>query len=689
MSASESSRSASAAGFWSRFWRPALPGDRPRTGAPQEARSDAPLEDVSPGFDAAGPGPAPAAGAEAPGLPFAQPAEPPPGASAATLCNVCAAPRLGDAAFCADCGWMFPTAAAAPAPAFAPLAVGCRLAERYEILAHLPARPGVARYRVRDLAAPGEAAEAVLLVSRLAAPERAQDALDEPPASGGSTVVIREDAPPRSTPWPGMDWEANLLARANEHGLPRLIDAFQDNTQRCLVHELAAGTPLWDAWDDPAVPIDRKFAWLIDLARTLMAIHECRAIVEALRPDILRLGVDGKPRFVDLAEFLPLPLPDHVDLQASLYAAPELILQPLRANERSDLYGFGALFYALLLGRELAETDFEMHGVAKPFLERFPDAHPLLARLMLKTFVRDPSLRFPSEEAAAADRTGFLELIAVLENLGRQLGQVRLDVASWTSTGLERSGNEDACAVLHASCSRQEAVDDRALVLLTDGMGGCEAGEVASAMAIDHLRGELLKDEPFASLMHAAPQPGPALEPGAVLARMKAAVAAANLAIHDAAAAPGSPYRGMGCTAEVAFVEGHSLYVAHVGDSRTYLYSQGSLRLLTRDQTFIAHYLETGQLTEEEAQFHPRRHELRQALGGHATIEPELIHQPLLPGDVVLLCSDGLTGMVEEATIAQILQRGLSAEATARRLTNLANHRGGVDNTSVAVIRLS
>src|SRR5439155_21067758 len=110
--------------------------------------------------------------------------------------------------------------------------------------------------------------------------------------------------------------------------------------------------------------------------------------------------------------------------RATLYTAPELIVARDKVDARSDLYSFGAMLYALHVGRELTEMDFERQGVPKPFIPRFPDIHPAFGRLMMKTFCREPNLRFPTDEAAREDPTGFTELIRTLEVCRRTLDNV-------------------------------------------------------------------------------------------------------------------------------------------------------------------------------------------------------------------------------------------------------------------------
>ena len=144
----------------------------------------------------------------------------------------------------------------------------------------------------------------------------------------------------------------------------------------------------------------------------------------------------------------------------------------------------------------------------------------------------------------------------------------------------------------------------------------------------------------------------------------------------------------MGCTAEVVYVDGRNVVVGHVGDSRTYHLHEGRLIQLTRDQTLVNRLVELGQLTPEEAENHPRKNELQQAIGGQPDVEPGVYRGKLKPGDWVVVCSDGLTNHVTGRELQQMLQgEATSAEMAARRLVNLANIDGATDNATVVVVR--
>jgi protein phosphatase len=169
---------------------------------------------------------------------------------------------------------------------------------------------------------------------------------------------------------------------------------------------------------------------------------------------------------------------------------------------------------------------------------------------------------------------------------------------------------------------------------------------------------------------------------------IRAALKEANKQVFAASRMPGSKRRGMGCTAEVVYVDGRNVVVGHVGDSRTYHLSEGRLIQLTRDQTLVNRLVELGTLTPEEAEFHPRRNELQQAVGGQPDVDPGLYHGVLRPGDWVLVCSDGLSNHISSLMLKEMLQsEALSAEMAARRLVNLANIEGATDNATVVVIR--
>jgi protein phosphatase len=233
-------------------------------------------------------------------------------------------------------------------------------------------------------------------------------------------------------------------------------------------------------------------------------------------------------------------------------------------------------------------------------------------------------------------------------------------------------------------------------------MGGYEAGEVAAALTIQSLRQTLSQMRPFNIAAGASPfvtdpltqwsrpggHAGGPIDIEATKKAIKQALRDANKVVFQASRAPGSKRRGMGCTAEVVYIDGQHVVVGHVGDSRTYHLHEGRLIQLTRDQTLVNRLVELGSLTPEEAEHHPRRNELQQAIGGQPDVEPGLYVGRMVPGDWIVVCSDGLTNHVKADDLKQMLQsEATSAEMAARRLVNLTLIEGATDNVTVVAIR--
>jgi protein phosphatase len=630
-------------------------------------------------------------------------------------CPICGALRVADRVYCDDCGFMFPPDATGDSPAAANSSAGAKMRAktRYEFGEPYTERLGVSRHKGIDLGLDGDGSTPVIVVRRLArvvieeAPV-AEIIGDAAAAESGEeilpdfdtvpiTALPVEEQGPAGFAWPSPRWEEKLLDTARHPTLPVILDSFKEGDYEYLIEELPEGQLLWDAWDDPDASAAKRFGYLSQVAAGLRALHSAGAMLEGLRPDIVVITPSGQVKFSDLADLLPLPAPADAPIRARLYTAPELMAATDQADARADLYSFGAMLYALHLGRELVDKDFERQGHPKPFIPQWPDIHPLFGRLMSKTFCREVAQRFPSDEAAKQDATGFTELINTLDTCGRTLDHVRLEVACWTTTGMVRTGNEDAFALIHAAESRQDDMGESCLILLCDGMGGYEAGEVAAAMAIQALRRNLLSQKPFTALTGASPFPSelPGSEPESprmvnpdeCKRMLAAALKDANKQVF-AASRSGKGRRGMGCTAEVVYVDGRHVVVGHVGDSRTYHLHEGTLVQLTRDQTLVNRLVELGTLTPEEAENHPRRNELQQAVGGQPDVEPGVYVGDLKPGDWVVVCSDGLSNHCTSEEFSQMLRHEAgSAETAARRLVNWVNINGATDNATVVVIR--
>ncbi|MDB4906460.1 MAG: hypothetical protein JWO05_1244 [Gemmatimonadetes bacterium] len=268
---------------------------------------------------------------------------------------------------------------------------------------------------------------------------------------------------------------------------------------------------------------------------------------------------------------------------------------------------------------------------------------------------------------------------------GARRGDVIVHVFGRTDVGRTREHNEDAFVVADLTADnaslqpqvRTHTSGERGtLFMVADGMGGAAAGEIASAMATEIVLREL-RDQ----WMKVA-TPGDDEFAGAI----KRAAVAANREIH-AYAANHPEYRGMGTTATIAGLLSDSLYLAQVGDSRAYLVRDGVARQITKDQSLMQKLIEAGELTEEEAEHSERRNIILQALGPEQSIKVDLTHQRVRRNDVLVLCSDGLSGQVSRDEISQVIREEADLVSACKRLIDKANERGGPDNITVIAAR--
>jgi len=647
---------------------------------------------------------APPAVVEAPAPPVAQ-------APATVRCPCCQAEVKTPPKMCDDCGFMFPANYVAPpsvgaanspstvSPTMPPISK-VRIKGRYELHEMIGESMGIRRHRGLDLGdGRGKPNPVHILISTSAdlAVVAADDtpfvaeAVEEDIMPGFDNFVEGTALEQGAGGWPSLSWEKAVLEKANYPGLPLVRDHFIEGDSEYLVEEAPQGRSLWDAWDDPDAGADVRYGYLQQVAAALHALYLAGATLEGVHPDLIVVSDTRQARIASVADLLPLPLPPGAPIRATLYTAPELILKPDKVDGRSNLYSLGAMLYSLeYLHHALEEKDFERQYVPRQVTDRYPDVHPLFPRLINKTFVREPDMRFPSDEMTKTDPSGIKEMIRTMEVCRKNFDRVRLDIAAWTTTGMVRTGNEDAFAVLHGVEGRQDDVYEFALVLLADGMGGYEAGEVAAAMAISKMREYFLQQPMFAALSGKAPPPvAGADQLPSYKDVLQAGLKFANKEVYTFSRAPGKPRRTMGCTAEAIYIDSSNVIVGHVGDSRTYHLHEGRLVQLTRDQTLVNRLVELGQITEEEAEHHDRKNELQQAIGAQPEVMPGLYHGKLKRGDWVLVCSDGLTNHIPHADLEKMLTREAagSAEEAARRLLNLVNLRGATDNATIVVVR--
>ena len=237
-----------------------------------------------------------------------------------------------------------------------------------------------------------------------------------------------------------------------------------------------------------------------------------------------------------------------------------------------------------------------------------------------------------------------------------------------TDTGRARSNNEDSVAIDEWS----------SLVVLADGMGGYNAGEVASSMATSFIKSELGRwlSEAAASATDAD-----------VRRAMEICVDNANRAIFNSSNS-NPRYAGMGTTLVVGVFRDNRLLLGHVGDSRGYRLRGGRLTQITHDHSLLQEQIDAGLITAEQAAFSANKNLVTRAVGVEDTVLLETHQHDVLPGDIYVLCSDGLTDMLDDETIAQLLQRCELLPEAATTLIDAANDAGGKDNISVVLARV-
>ena len=237
-----------------------------------------------------------------------------------------------------------------------------------------------------------------------------------------------------------------------------------------------------------------------------------------------------------------------------------------------------------------------------------------------------------------------------------------VETVARTDTGRQRAHNEDSVLAAPTSGGR--------LLAVADGMGGHNAGEVASASALAAFVDEL----------------GETLAEADRATALERAVVTADERVREKAAE--DPDReGMGTTLVAALVDGESATVVNVGDSRAYSVTDTEIEQISVDHSLVRELVDAGEITEAEAETHPQRNVVSQALGAAESIDPDSFTVEFGSGETLLLCSDGLTEEVPESTVREVVAGTASLESTAENLIRIANENGGSDNVSVVLGR--
>lgn len=250
-----------------------------------------------------------------------------------------------------------------------------------------------------------------------------------------------------------------------------------------------------------------------------------------------------------------------------------------------------------------------------------------------------------------------------------------LRVGQATDPGQVRSNNQDACLSFIAMPDVTDSPAPIGFFVVADGMGGHDNGEIASTLAVQTLAKHVLSEVIVPHLSGAGPGRRTISEV------LNEAMSAANRAVQKRISDGGT-------TATCAVVRGDEAHLAHVGDSRAYLIADGTMELITRDHSLVRRLQELGQLTAEEAEVHPQRNVLYRAIGQGESLEIDTVTRRLPPSSRLLLCSDGMWGVVGEQRMMAILEEYDDPQEACDRLINEANASGGPDNITIVLVQM-
>ena len=438
----------------------------------------------------------------------------------------------------------------------------------------------------------------------------------------------------------------------------RALEGFAENGRVYLAYPDEELTPI----QRPNVSLDEPEAIVasIQLCQAISFAHKRGLRLNDICPQSVGRGADGRVKIASL-EYVS----NDNERQAEPifndgYTAPE-IYRDKKVDKRADVFSAGALLYSWVTGERIEVESWREEAGAIRF---YP---PHVVSPELEQAIRH-ALLFDSKDRWATIDDFKTELT-------RLLADVRIRAAVLTDVGMVREHNEDS--VMAVEYTRDSMVEPARsyLYAVCDGMGGAEAGETASAIAIGAIR-SYVQDRSGRN--------------GDAAALMTAALEEANLKILEYVSShPES--RGMGSTGVAALLEPPNAAVAWVGDSRAYMFESGALRQITKDHSLVQRLVEIGQITADEAKHHEHKNVITRSLGARQSgpAGAEAVSVRLKRGDKLVLCSDGLTAHVDDPAIADILRRHPDPHDAARELICAANAGGGTDNISVAVVYAS
>lgn len=469
----------------------------------------------------------------------------------------------------------------------------------------------------------------------------------------------------KANPW--YD-EFAILRSVTYPTVVKAVDIFAENDKFYLVIEQLEGNDLRYFLTKNKVTAQQSCDWMIQLCQSLSQLHRRQLVHLDLQTryivvtkDFQRIRLTG----FDCAWELPVQKFNVENL--SVYSAPELRQGKSDIDSRADIYSLGAIWHEMLTGYKPTPEDLEDKWFTFPEIVEFnPQINPQINRIIGKMLQVDPDNRYNSIDELK---------IAILE----LFSSILYSVGYCTDVGVERDANEDSFSVQNKRYISQNRQLNYGIFIVADGMGGAKAGEYASALATQEVSSYI--NHYFEDLNIKRFQDSELLE------LMEQAVKRANSMIYQQSK-ENKEYSGMGTTITASLVYEGQLFISHVGDSRAYIINNSGIEKVSRDHSLVGRLLEIGQITPEEAAVHPQRNLIYRSLGGFPAVEVEVYQLPMRSNDYLLLCTDGLYEHVKDEEIQKIVLSSKEAGEACRHLVNLANIRGGDDNSTVVIVKI-
>lgn len=579
-----------------------------------------------------------------------------------------------DARFCQACGSKLGVTLIMPSPPPPPCQPGKTIAGRFTVQSLLWTAPTYNAYAATAQAAAGEDAPRpsyTIIERRLT---------ENDPLAGLSPINASSDNRPGATQGKVSGSLEDAAAAFERFGLFKPFEHTVEGGTVYIVFEQFQGQAI--AHMDQS---DEKAARAIGIQLCTLAeqFHRHGWVYNGFEPYGIVVDAESRVRLIgfDRARQVNTPVEDAPIYPSRGYTAPDLFEEGAVYDFRSDVYSIGAVLQFLLTGESFNAGE---NAGLYPLATVFPNYERLLAR----SLAEDPRDRFQTAS----------DFYAALSELNLP---VVLQSGHFTDVGLVRELNEDSLLALNLTQYFESVQTQIGLYIVSDGMGGEAAGEVASRVSVravaewvtDKLISASLKstrEEKIAAPTHTGGL-RLAIADGNEMATtemLRQAVVNANYEVLKYAQA-NPDERGLGATLTVAMIVGEVLTIAHVGDSRCYLLSGDRLEQLTEDHSLVQKMVNTGNLSRMEARIHPYRNVIYRSIGADEKIEIDLLRRRLKSGDMIMLCSDGLNGMLSDDEIRDILMVNPDPNAAAKELVVAANAAGGEDNTSVIVVRIS